>query len=52
MIETEVFQKNFVGRDGFIWWIGQIASDSWTRNSPGSSASGIELQKQKGFDYR
>jgi len=52
MIETEVFQKNFVGRDGFIWWIGQVASDSWRRNSPGSSASGIELQKQKGFDYR
>ena len=38
MIETEVFQKSFVGRDGFIWWIGQIASDSFLQNQPGSSA--------------
>ena len=47
MIETEVFQKNFVGRDGFIWWIGQIARDSWTRNAPGSSATGRDLQEQR-----
>ena len=49
MIETEVFQKSFVGRDGFIWWIGQIASDSFLQNQPGSSAKDIDTP---GFDYR
>ena len=52
MIETEVFQKNFVGRDGFIWWIGQIASDSYIQNLPGSSAKGIPLKSQAGFGDR
>ena len=49
MIETEVFQKSFVGRDGFIWWIGQIASDSFLQNQPGSSAKDIDTP---GYDYR
>ncbi len=49
MIETEVFQKSFVGRDGFIWWIGQIASDSFLKNQPGSSAKDILTP---GYDYR
>ena len=49
MIETEVFQKSFVGRDGFIWWIGQIASDSFLENQPGSSARDILTP---GYDYR
>ena len=27
------FKKNFVGRDGFVWWIGQIApEDVWIEN--------------------
>ena len=52
MLETEVFQKGIVGRDGFIWWIGQVASDSWRLNNPGSSAPGVELNHSKGFDYR
>ena len=54
MIETEVFQKNFVGRDGFIWWIGQVASDSWNNNQPGSSiTTPKKLQNSiPGFDYR
>ena len=25
MIEQGLFKKYFVGRDGFYWWIGQIA---------------------------
>jgi hypothetical protein len=32
MIEQGLFKRHFVGRDGFIWWIGQIANDSWTQN--------------------
>ena len=27
MIEQGVFKSNFVGRDGFNWWIGQIAPE-------------------------
>ena len=52
MIETEVFQKNFVGRDGFIWWIGQIPNDSYIQNLPGSSAKGAPLGSQAGFGDR
>lgn len=36
MIEQGLFKRHFVGRDGFIWWIGQIASEeSWKDNIPG-----------------
>ena len=35
MLEQDIYKRHFVGRDGFIWWIGQIASsDSWARNTP------------------
>ena len=35
MFDQGLFQKHFVGRDGFIWWIGQIASEvSWKENIP------------------
>jgi len=33
MIEQSFLKKHFVGRDGFIWWIGQIAAEeSWIAN--------------------
>jgi len=34
MIEQSFFQSNFLGRDGFKWWIGQVAdpeSSGWSR---------------------
>ena len=35
MIEESLLKKNFVGRDGFHWWIGQVVhSNAWKRNSP------------------
>jgi len=35
MIEQGLFKRHFVGRDGFIWWIGQIApAKSWKNNIP------------------
>jgi len=35
MIEESLLKKNFVGRDGFFWWIGQVVdSNTWKRNSP------------------
>jgi hypothetical protein len=36
MIEQGLFKRYFVGRDGFIWWLGQIAPEStWKDNQPG-----------------
>ena len=35
MIEESLLKKNFVGRDGFYWWIGQVVnSNVWKRNIP------------------
>ena len=35
MIEQGLFKRYFVGRDGFIWWVGQIAPEStWSGNKP------------------
>ena len=52
MIEQTLFKTNNVGRDGFIWWIGQVANDSWRENTPGSTPDTVELKDQKGFDAR
>jgi len=36
MIEEQLFQKHFVGRDGFIWWIGQVVDQTkWQDNIVG-----------------
>jgi len=52
MIDQGLFQKKIVGKDGFIWWIGQIASDSWKINAIGSTAGDVPLDEQAGFGYR
>ena len=52
MIEQGLFKRHFVGRDGFIWWIGQIADDSWTKNLSGSSPKNTPVADQPGFGYR
>jgi hypothetical protein len=51
MIDNELVKKYFVGRDGFIWWIGQIAPENkWSPNVPGRRvASTGEI---KGFNDR
>ena len=37
MIDQGLFRKYFVGRDGFYWWIGQIAEESsWVDNLSGT----------------
>ena len=51
-MEQGVFDKHFVGKDGFIWWIGIIASDSWQENQPGSTPGGTSLEKQIGISER
>lgn len=36
MIEDSLFKTNFIGRDGFRWWIGQIAPvDAWEGQANG-----------------
>jgi len=36
MLDQGMFHKHFVGRDGFIWWIGQIADENtWNANMAG-----------------
>ena len=52
MIEQGLFKRHFVGRDGFIWWIGQIADDSWTKNLTASTASDKSVDDSPGFGYR
>ena len=49
MIEQGLFQKKIVGRDGFIWWIGQIASDSWKMNVVPSTP---DHEDSSGFGWR
>ena len=50
-IEAALVKSNFVGKDGFVWWIGQIAPNlTWIDNQP------AELQdttvEEKGFGHR
>ena len=35
MLDSGLLSKNFIGRDGFIWWIGQVADAKvWKGNIP------------------
>ena len=51
MIENGLVKTHFLGRDGFIWWIGQIvAQTQWAANLGGSPTRTTE--EQAGFDFR
>jgi len=51
MIEQGLFKKYFVGRDGFYWWIGQIAPEkSWRDNKRGIPSD--DNKKTPGFGER
>lgn len=53
MIEQGLFKRHFVGRDGFQWWIGQVApEESWIENQPGVPVSNNEDESYKGFGER
>ena len=53
MIEQGLVKQHFVGRDGFIWWIGQIVSETyWAGNLPGAPTETTEEQKGFGFRYK
>jgi len=51
MIEQELFKKHFLGRDGFVWWVGQIAdATKWKTNQPGKRT--LTNSEHKGFGER
>lgn len=51
MIDHELVKKYFVGRDGFVWWIGQIAPENkWSPNIPGRRVP--TTNEIKGFNDR
>ena len=51
MIEQELFKKHFLGRDGFVWWIGQIAdAKTWEGNQPEYRT--LTNAEHKGFGER
>tara|TARA_B100001250_G_scaffold320612_1_gene283532 strand:- start:1114 stop:3408 length:2295 start_codon:yes stop_codon:yes gene_type:complete len=51
MLKSSLFKTHFLGKDGFIWWIGQIVDRKvWVSNVPGAPTRTTE--EQKGFDFR
>ena len=53
MIEHELFKKQFVGRDGFVWWIGQIVDAGiWKTNIPAFRTNTTDGHKGFGERYR
>jgi hypothetical protein len=53
MIEQELIKRNFIGKDGFIWWIGQVASEEkWNPNIPGRRVEVPDDIKGFGDRYR
>ena len=53
MIEQGLVKTHFLGKDGFIWWIGQIVDQTkWAGNLGGSPTKTTEDQKGFGFRYK
>ena len=53
MIEQGLFKRHFVGRDGFVWWIGQVVSEEkWSGNIPGKRTETTEDHKGFGERYK
>jgi len=52
MIEESLLKSNFVGKDGFIWWIGQVADPSVWRNEKTSLTNEKGEANTSGWAYR
>lgn len=52
MIEESLLKSNFVGKDGFIWWIGQVADPSVWRNEKVSLSDNKGDANKDGWAYR
>ena len=52
MLEQGFLKSHFVGRDGFIWWIGQVApEETWNKNL-GEGKKVADSAEIKGFGER
>jgi hypothetical protein len=53
MLEQGFLKSHFVGRDGFIWWIGQVApKETWVNNAPGKETESSADIEGFGERYR
>ena len=50
MLEGSLLQSHYLGRDGFIWWIGQIAPAKVWRNEKSRLDSGEYEKNEDGED--
>jgi hypothetical protein len=51
MFEQGLVKTHFLGKDGFIWWIGQVVDQTkWVGNLPATPTK--TTKEQKGFDFR
>jgi len=51
MLEQGLIKTHFLGRDGFIWWIGQVVDQTkWAGNLPATPTK--TTKEQQGFDFR
>ena len=51
MFEQGLVKTHFLGKDGFIWWIGQVVDQTkWAGNLPATPTK--TTKEQKGFDFR
>jgi|688.fasta_scaffold03301_35 hypothetical protein len=48
MIEESLLKSNFLGRDGFVWWIGQVAPAAVWRTEKSKFDSGENKRDDKG----
>ena len=53
MLEQSLVKTHFLGRDGFIWWIGQVVDETkWAGNFGGHPTQSVDEQKGFGFRYK
>ncbi len=53
MLEQSLVKTHFLGRDGYIWWIGQIVDQTqWAGNFGGHPTQSVDEQKGFGFRYK
>ena len=46
MLEGSLLKSNYLGKDGFIWWIGQIAPKDVWRNEQSNPDAGPNKSAQ------
>lgn len=52
MIDESFIKSNFLGRDGFVWWIGQVADPSTWRNEKTRVDTKDGEPNKEGWAYR